>query len=534
MQIKNLFYDDTMDCYRTAGADSYAADIPELMASNMELLQQEDHMKEPTSYQPLTSAHMLMDGYRSISQDNYTSSGSPDTFSNTSQENYAKSSQNYGTAAHQLQEYVQKFPVCSPIDSNISNLDWLQPIPPQPQHHPLTPESVGISIANNDQSVHNQSLTAKMLSLPNSVQISGGSINYVNMPSSTQQVYASSTKCSPASQPADCADSGYRARSDSSSSYVLSPNSTPSSTIAENPFPKPAYSYSCLIALALKNSQNGSLPVAEIYSFMMRHFPYFKTAPDGWKNSVRHNLSLNKCFEKIENPNADGTNSRKGCLWALNPAKAKKMDEEIYKWNKKDPLSIKRAMTHPEMLEMLSKGQEPFSPRNGIKRLASHGRPLPACNPLQHQTLHQPMHPHSSPSHSPKMRAVESTATPAIVSTCTASVLPPSITMAHHIPCPPGQQVMSNAERPHDMYGVNSGQHLTLDASLSDIPIQSGMFDDLPAELLDYQYTYSPTAFLLSPKKTSPPLSPTGQHTSELPAGVNNIPRGMLISLGQN
>lgn len=36
----------------------------------------------------------------------------------------------------------------------------------------------------------------------------------------------------------------------------------------ENPYPKPAYSYSCLIAMALKNSRTGSLPVSEIYNFM--------------------------------------------------------------------------------------------------------------------------------------------------------------------------------------------------------------------------------------------------------------------------
>lgn len=121
-------------------------------------------------------------------------------------------------------------------------------------------------------------------------------------------------------------------------------------------FPKPAYSYSCLIAMALKNSRAGSLPVSEIYSFMCEHFPYFKTAPNGWKNSVRHNLSLNKCFEKIEKPATNG-GQRKGCLWAMNPSKIAKMDEEVQKWSRKDPMAIRKAMVIPENLPALERGE---------------------------------------------------------------------------------------------------------------------------------------------------------------------------------
>ncbi|KII70947.1 Forkhead box protein N4 [Thelohanellus kitauei] len=120
-------------------------------------------------------------------------------------------------------------------------------------------------------------------------------------------------------------------------------------------FTKPVFSYSCLIALALKNSPTGSLPVNEIYRYMQyvhwsnlrENFPYFKSAPDGWKNSVRHNLSLNKAFQK--NVRSDSsTTQRKGCLWTLKPDKRRLIDKEIKKWFKKHPEAIRKSMTNPE------------------------------------------------------------------------------------------------------------------------------------------------------------------------------------------
>ncbi|XP_038210682.1 uncharacterized protein LOC119831422 [Zerene cesonia] len=144
----------------------------------------------------------------------------------------------------------------------------------------------------------------------------------------------------------------------SQAKYVNTTSNKNNNAVGE--FPKPAYSYSCLIAMALKNSRTGSLPVSEIYNFMCQHFPYFKTAPNGWKNSVRHNLSLNKCFEKIEKPSSNGS-QRKGCLWAMNPSKVGKMDEEVQKWSRKDPQAIKKAMIYPDSLEALERGEMKYS-----------------------------------------------------------------------------------------------------------------------------------------------------------------------------
>lgn len=63
---------------------------------------------------------------------------------------------------------------------------------------------------------------------------------------------------------------------------------------------KPPLSFACMIFMAVESSPTKTLPVKDIYEWVMWKFPYYRNAPSGWKNSVRHNLSLNKCFKKVD------------------------------------------------------------------------------------------------------------------------------------------------------------------------------------------------------------------------------------------
>jgi len=62
---------------------------------------------------------------------------------------------------------------------------------------------------------------------------------------------------------------------------------------------KPPYSYIALIVMAIQNAPTKKCTLSEIYSFLQQRFPFFRGAYTGWKNSVRHNLSLNECFIKL-------------------------------------------------------------------------------------------------------------------------------------------------------------------------------------------------------------------------------------------
>ncbi|KAG9014060.1 hypothetical protein FRB94_000258 [Tulasnella sp. JGI-2019a] len=78
---------------------------------------------------------------------------------------------------------------------------------------------------------------------------------------------------------------------------------------------KPMYPFSTLIRCAIKGSPGGKLLLEDIYYCLEKRFEYFRTVPPGWKNTIRHTLSLHPSFEKVPRPITD---RGKGCYWTIN------------------------------------------------------------------------------------------------------------------------------------------------------------------------------------------------------------------------
>ncbi len=78
---------------------------------------------------------------------------------------------------------------------------------------------------------------------------------------------------------------------------------------------KPPLSFACMIFMAIESSPTKTLPVKEIYGWIQWKFPFYRTAAPGWKNSVRHNLSLNKCFKKVDRGWGKVKSQRERVLW---------------------------------------------------------------------------------------------------------------------------------------------------------------------------------------------------------------------------
>ncbi|NWH61273.1 FOXM1 protein, partial [Geococcyx californianus] len=105
-----------------------------------------------------------------------------------------------------------------------------------------------------------------------------------------------------------------RIKEDSAAATPTATTTSTSSSWQESISERPPYSYMAMIQFAINSTEKKRMTLKDIYTWIEDHFPYFKhVAKPGWKNSIRHNLSLHDMF--VRETSANG----KFSFWTIHP-----------------------------------------------------------------------------------------------------------------------------------------------------------------------------------------------------------------------
>ncbi|XP_054299589.1 forkhead box protein M1 isoform X5 [Pongo pygmaeus] len=117
--------------------------------------------------------------------------------------------------------------------------------------------------------------------------------------------------------------------------------SRPSASWQNSASERPPYSYMAMIQFAINSTERKRMTLKDIYTWIEDHFPYFKhIAKPGWKNSIRHNLSLHDMF--VRETSANG----KVSFWTIHPSANRYLTlDQVFKQQKRPNPELRRNMT---------------------------------------------------------------------------------------------------------------------------------------------------------------------------------------------
>ena len=143
--------------------------------------------------------------------------------------------------------------------------------------------------------------------------------------------------------------------------------------------------YMKMIAKSIMASPMHRLVLSQIYTYIKQNYPTHVASKESWRNSVRHNLSTNQCFQRCGRaPNG------RGFVWQIHPAcmtmfrcgnfTRRDALSEVYRYERQNRASVERQQTGNAGVSMRQQNIPYYQPQNGVVTLDM----LPGWMPQQY------------------------------------------------------------------------------------------------------------------------------------------------------
>ncbi|KAK6344548.1 transcription factor, variant 2 [Orbilia brochopaga] len=153
---------------------------------------------------------------------------------------------------------------------------------------------------------------------------------------------------------------------------------------------KPPFSYANLIAQAILSSSDQKLTLANIYAWIQENYSFYRFAASGWQNSIRHNLSLNKAFQKVPRRTDE---PGKGMKWQIAPDHLEEYTKKVQKNTSGKPNKLPSPHASSPV-NMTLKGSTPvnsnFRPSAAAPKSGNTSKPLRSVTPPPSHIGHGP------------------------------------------------------------------------------------------------------------------------------------------------